>query len=172
MTLDNHVELLGRVPLFSALPAERLKQLLRRAERIVVRPGQTIIEAGTVGEAAYLIVSGEARSAEDERLAAGTLLGQMAMLVDTEYGVTVEAVDTVRVLRFSRDMVESLIAQFPDIGFAFEGELRARFRSFAAELKEIDALLAQAEAANTVDAATATIDRLRPAASAQAESHA
>ena len=49
-----------RVPLFSGLKPLQLTELARHAERVAFRRGSTITEAGAPGDAAYLIVSGDA----------------------------------------------------------------------------------------------------------------
>ncbi len=74
--------------------------------RKVFPPGAVIIREGDVGDAAYMIVSGQCRAyrtvgAGQETLAvmgAGDVFGEMALLLDEPRAASVEAVDAVTVL--------------------------------------------------------------------------
>lgn len=141
------LSLLG-APLFSGLAPLQLKVLALTSERISFRDGEALIRAGEEGDAAYLIVSGEVavgmvEGEADERavLPAGTLVGELAMLIETEHGSTVKASGTVNALKFSRQMMHELMQRYPGMAEHFTAKLRSRLERMAEALREIDEML-------------------------------
>ncbi len=141
------LSLLG-APLFSGLAPLQLKVLALTSERISFRDGEALIRAGEEGDAAYLIVSGEVAvgmedGEADERamLPAGTLVGELAMLIETEHGSTVKASGTVNALKFSRQMMHELMQRYPGMAEHFTAKLRSRLERMAEALREIDEML-------------------------------
>ena len=141
------LSLLG-APLFSGLAPLQLKVLALTSERVVFRDGEALISAGEEGDAAYLIVSGEVavgmeEGEADERavLPAGTLVGELAMLIETEHGSTVKASGSVNALKFSRQMMHELMQRYPGMAEHFTAKLRSRLERLAEALREIDEML-------------------------------
>ncbi len=141
------LSLLG-APLFSGLAPLQLKVLALTSERISFRDGEALIRAGEEGDAAYLVVSGEVavgieEGEADERavLPAGTLVGELAMLIETEHGSTVTASGTVNALKFSRQMMHELMQRYPGMAEHFTAKLRSRLERMAEALREIDEML-------------------------------
>lgn len=141
------LSLLG-APLFTGLAPLQLKVLALTAERISFRDGETIIRSGEEGDAAFLIVSGEVTvdladdmSGERAVLAAGTLVGELAMLIETEHGSTVKAAGSVNALRFSRQMMHELMLRYPGMAEHFTAKIRMRLERMADALREIDEML-------------------------------
>ena len=58
--LENEVEALRRVPLFSGVEPMKLKLLAFASERIEFSAGQALMRQGEHGDAAYVMLSGEA----------------------------------------------------------------------------------------------------------------
>jgi CRP-like cAMP-binding protein len=141
------LSLLG-APLFSGLAPLQLKVLALTSERVSFRDGEALIRAGEQGDAAYLIVSGEVVvSTEDGTeegravMAAGTLVGELAMLIETEHGSTVKASGTVNALKFSRQMMHELMQRYPGMAEHFTAKLRSRLERMAEALREIEGML-------------------------------
>ena len=140
--------------IFRGLTPLQLTEVVRQAERIVYHPGDTIVEAGTSGDAAVLIVAGDAvRFLEDEPatglnaqgIAAGSLLSELAMLVDHEHGATVVAHTTVRALRITRTGLHAQMLDDPDLAGHFVDRITERLHRVADELRRIDYAFAGAE---------------------------
>lgn len=150
MSIGSLVEPLQRVAILQGLGPSQLSEIARRAERVQYKPGEILISEGTPGDAAYLIVSGTAKrtagpGAGDSNLGPGTLLGEMAMLVETDYSSTVVCEEPVRALKITR---EHLLEQMStDISLAdhFLAELSGRLKQLAVELRNIDDTLAAVE---------------------------
>lgn len=152
MSIGSLVEpLLRRVALFQGLRPDQLIEIARRAERVQFKPGNAIIREGDPGDAAYLIVSGTAQrtagpgSDEIVELQPGTLIGEMAMLVETDYSSTVVCREAARTLRITRSgLLEQMSADLSLADHLLE-HLAGRLRHLAGELRRIDALLGAAE---------------------------
>lgn len=141
------LSLLG-APLFNGLAPLQLKVLALTSERVNFRDGEALIRAGEGGDAAYLVVSGEVsvgmeEGEADERavLPAGTLVGELAMLIETEHGSTVTAAGTVNALKFTRQMMHELMQRYPGMAEHFTAKLRSRLERMADQLREIDEML-------------------------------
>jgi CRP/FNR family transcriptional regulator, cyclic AMP receptor protein len=168
MAIDKLVAPLLRVPLFAGLKPFHITEIARRAERIAFRKDGTITQAGNIGDGAYLIVSGEAlrmptigAQAAPEVIEPGSLIGELAMLVDHVYRVTVVAQGRVNCLKITRAALYEQMEQDPDLADYFSAVLTSRLQSVAAEMRRIDELLTSAAAAwraqpNAVPTATTT----------------
>lgn len=157
MSLEGHIELLGSTSLFRGLSDEELSLIVRHARKSFFQQGESLIEEGVEGRTAYMILSGTVRvvdapeGVEDEDLGRGTLIGEMAMLVETTYGATVQALERVRALAFDRETLHELMEQKPAIAEHFSDMLLARLSDFAVELRNLDAQFAELEAAANVN---------------------
>ena len=60
MSLTQEVELLKKIPLFANVETSKLKLLAFTSERVAYRAGERVFEQDEVGDAAYIIVEGEA----------------------------------------------------------------------------------------------------------------
>lgn len=150
MAVEGLVTPLLRAPIFQGLPPLILARIARIAERIVYKPGDIIIRDGEPGDAAILLVSGEAVRIEapvpeggGELVAAGSLVGEMAMLVETEHSSTVVARSQVRALRIPATALNVLMEQDLTLAEHFIDKLTGRLSLLAAELRTIDAGLAR-----------------------------
>ncbi len=145
MAIDALVAPLLKIALFQGLKPLQITEIVRRSERIVFRPGQTIVEIGTQAHAAYVLVHGNAArtkgpdiDGQPESLVIGSLVGEMAMLVDTEYSSTVIAETTVRALRISRAAMYEQMADDAALAEHLVAKITARLKILAGELRAID----------------------------------
>lgn len=139
---------LEHVPLFHGLEPRQLTRIAQVAERIVYKPGDVIIRGGSVGDAAILVVSGQSARTEgpmqltgEELIEPHTLIGEMAMLVETEHSSTVVARSQVRALKLTRIAVYELMAQDFSIAEHFIDKLSTRLLHLAGELRGVERLL-------------------------------
>ena len=149
MAIDKLVAPLMRVPLFATLKPLQLTELARHAERIAFRPGSTITTAGEPGDGAFLIVSGQAArvlngTSPPHPIETGSLVGELAMLTEHIYGVTVIAQDRVNALKITRAGLHAQMRDDPRLAEHFTGLLTERLKQVAAEMRSIDELLAVA----------------------------
>jgi signal-transduction protein with cAMP-binding, CBS, and nucleotidyltransferase domain len=149
MAIDRLVAPLLRVPLLAGLRPLQITELARQAERAVFRRGDTIARAGEPADGAFLIVSGMAehvvqagREVSAEPVAPGSLVGEMAMLVEHDYRATVVARDRVLCLKITRTAVHAQMLDDPALARYFERHIAERLSRVADELREIDSVLA------------------------------
>jgi CRP-like cAMP-binding protein len=143
--------------IFRGLNPLQLTEIVRQSERIVYSPGETIVEAGTAGDAAVLIVAGDAvrfletgeptAGLNAQAIGTGSLLGELAMLVEHEHGATVVAHTTVRALRITRAGLQAQMLDDPDLAGHFVDRITERLNRVADELRRIDHALAVADGA-------------------------
>lgn len=115
---------------------------------MLFRPGHKIVRAGMPGDAAYLLLAGDAcavgHDGQSLPIEPGSLIGELAMLIDHDYAVTVVCNSQVRAIRLGRDMLEALMMTDPDIADHFVAGLSSRLKRVANELRRIDQMLARA----------------------------
>jgi CRP-like cAMP-binding protein len=149
MAHDALVDPLQCVALFQGLKPLQIAEIARQAERIVFRPGDRIIEEGGEGDAAILIVAGDAVRTSGpeiqdtaERVLPGSLIGEMAMLIDTEHTSTIIAEGPVRALKITRASLHGQMAADPSLADHFVNKIIGRLHALAEELRYIDRVLA------------------------------
>ncbi len=151
MSIETFAARLGDLEIFRGLATEQLARIARAAERVVFRDGHEVIRRGADGDAAYLIVSGAAEAIpapeaglDSHIVAEGSLLGEMAMLIEHHYAVSVVARGQVRALRLSREAMHRLFVADPALAEHFVTRIASRLTRVAVELRRIDQMLAMA----------------------------
>lgn len=148
MAIDALVKPLLPLPIFRGLRPLQITEIARRAERIVYRPGDTIIQEDAIGDAAVLIVSGDAvrvsgadHSGSPEPVKPGSLVGEMAMLVESVHSSTIIARGNVKALRITR--TEMLLQMEEDTSLAehFVDKISGRLHRLANDLRSVDTSL-------------------------------
>lgn len=142
MAIDAFVKSLLSLPLFRGLKPMQITEIARRADRIVYRPGDAIIKEDEAGDAAIVIISGEAArmSGADvaEVVTDGAMIAELAMLVETVHGATVVATSTVRALRISRSEMHALMHDDLSLAEHFSLRISERLKRLALELRAVD----------------------------------
>ena len=134
MSLREEVELLQRIPLFANVEASKLKLLAFTSERIAFVSGQVLFRQGDAGDAAYIIIEGEAEVLVNGAsgpiqvavLGRNEIVGEIAILCDVPRTATIRALQRVVCLRISKDLFLRLINEFPQIAVAVVRELASR----------------------------------------------
>lgn len=144
MSLTEEVELLRNIPLFSKLEPSKLKLLAFTSERLTYDAEQVLFNQGDMGDAAYLIVDGEADvivSTPGGPITVATLgrndfVGEIAILCDVPRTATVRAKSEVVTLRISKELFFRLVSEFPQIAVEIMRELAHRLEQTTAKLQE------------------------------------
>ncbi len=152
MAIDMLVAPFLRLPIFSGLKPLQITEIVRRAERIVYRPGQILIEENAEADAAIVIVEGEAvrvsgpdLTQRAEIVPKGALLAEFGMLIETQHTSTVVARTSVRALRVPRAEIHAMMAEDPAVADHFVQIIARRLSRLAEELRRVDGLLAGPE---------------------------
>lgn len=142
MQLNDEVELLRKVSLFSGIEPAKLKLLAFTSERLNFDRGQSLMRQGEMGDAAYLILSGEADVLTDTAdglvkvasIGRNGFVGEMAILRDQPRTATVTAATEVSTLRITKESFFQLIEDSPKIAIELMRILAQRLESTTMDL--------------------------------------
>lgn len=160
MAIDALVRPLLGLQIFQGLKPLQITEIVRRADRIVYRPGDMIICEDSQGDAAVVIIAGNAvrvsgpalLADHEEAIPAGALLGEMAMLIETEHSSTVVARSLVRGLRISRAEIHAQMAEDNALADHFMRRITGRLSAILDELRGIDQSLEKSQVALPIPA--------------------
>ena len=153
MSLTKDVEVLRNIPLFAKVEPAKLKLLAFTSERLEYMSGDELFHQGDYGDAAYIILEGEADIMVDTpkgavkvaTLGKNDIIGEIAVLCDVPRTATVVAHSDVETLRVSKDGFFHLVTQFPQVGIEVMSGLALKLNrttqaltSARAKLDELD----------------------------------
>ena len=144
MSLQQEVELLRNIPLFAKIDASKLKLLAFTSQRLTYNADDIVFEQGDAGDAAYIIIGGEADvivGTPGGPLVVATLkqneiVGEIAILCDVPRTATVRAKTQLTTLRISKDLFFSMVVEFPEIAVEIMRELAHRLDQTTTRLRE------------------------------------
>lgn len=145
MSLQQEVDLLRKIPMFAKIKPAKLKLLAFTSERLSYSDGDVLFQQGDAGDAAFVIISGEAEIsiATDEgplvvaRLSDNDFVGEIAILCDVPRTATVTAATDLEALRISKDLFFRMIKEFPEIAVEVMRELAHRLENTNARLRDV-----------------------------------
>jgi CRP/FNR family transcriptional regulator, cyclic AMP receptor protein len=134
MSLTKDVEILSNIPLFAKVNPAKLKLLAFTSERLEYLSGDELFHQDDYGDAAYVILEGEAdilvdtpRSAiKIATLGKNDIIGEVAILCDVPRTATVVAHGDLDTLRVSKEGLFHLVTQFPQVGVEVMSALAAK----------------------------------------------
>lgn len=144
MGIQDEVSVLRRIPLFAHIESKKLKLLAFTSERIVFDVGQTLFEQGDEGDAAYVIIDGQAdvlvstpkgpvSVAQMERNA---IVGEVAILCDVPRTATIKALTRLDTLRIGKEQFLALLTEYPELAIEIMKILGQRLGRTTAELTD------------------------------------
>ena len=143
MNLNEEVEVLRGVPIFSKMEVAKLKLLAFTGERMNYAAGQELFHQGDQGDAMYVILSGVADVVIDTpngaitvaQLRKNNFVGDMAILCDVPRTATIKARENLSTLKISKDMFYRLVAEFPQMAIEMMRELAHRLEDTNQKLR-------------------------------------
>lgn len=151
MALETTAQLLGRLPIFQGLDPARLETVAGLGRDVMFEHGKSVVTMGERGNAAFLILSGSVvvqhadSSHPPELLGYGTLVGELAMLVETTFTVSVTTRWPVRAIALERAALFATMEADPTIAHHFAGKLLDRLCALASDLRRVDGKFAIVE---------------------------
>ena len=145
MNLNEEVEVLKGVPIFSKIEPAKLKLIAFTGERMTFGMGQEVCHQGDPGDAMYVILGGVADVLIDveggQQIAVAEMkknnfVGDMAILSDVPRTATVKAREPLTTLRISKDMFYRLVAEVPQMAVEVMRELAHRLEDTNKKLRE------------------------------------
>ncbi|MGE0745097.1 MAG: cyclic nucleotide-binding domain-containing protein [Rhodospirillales bacterium] len=145
MSLNQEVEILRNIPLFSKIEPSKLKLLAFTSERVTFRPGQELFHQGDPGDSAYIIIAGAAdvvvSGATGDIVVAevgkNDFVGEIAILCDVPRTATVKATTDLITLVISKELFFRLITEFPQMAIEIMRELAHRLEKTTEQLRKV-----------------------------------
>ncbi len=142
MLLKDEVQMLRQVPLFARVEPAKLKLLAFTSMRVSFDAGQVLFHQGDPGDAAYVILSGQADVLTDSasgpikvaEVQRNAIVGEIAILCDVSRTATVQAVVPLETLKIGKDQFLKLLSDFPEITIEVMRVLAARLSQTTTEL--------------------------------------
>ena len=135
--MDQKLELLKAVPLFSGLDARSLAEVGRLADEVDVRAGKVLIEEDQFGHEFFVIVAGRVAIDRGGRrlrvMGPGDFFGEIALVDRGPRTATATAETDGRVLVIGHREFNSLMGAFPDVREQVILALARRVRNLAPE---------------------------------------
>ena len=146
MSIKEETEALKRIPLFAKLDPAKLKLLAFMSQRLSFDPGQAVFAQGDSGDAAYIVLEGEAAVLIDTpggpieiaRLLKNEIVGEIAILCDVPRTAHVRASGAAPLvcLKIEKDDFMALVNEFPSMGVEIMRELARRIVKTNAQLRQ------------------------------------
>jgi CRP-like cAMP-binding protein len=149
MSLDGDIALLKRVPLFGALPTEQLRLVAFSAVRLELLAGQVLFRADDKAMSGYVVSNGLIELAVREggttevvaKCEAGSLIGEIALFIETRRPATATARASSQVLEIDRKLITRMLNEYPHIAVSLRTTLADRLSATVSELGRVrDAL--------------------------------
>ncbi len=123
MGLKDEVDLLRRIPLLANVDPAQIKLLAFTSERLTYEPGTALFHQGEEGDAAYLVMDGEADIVvqapsgpiQIARVERNAFIGEIAILCGVPRTATVIAHTKLETLKINKDLFFRLVTEFPSM---------------------------------------------------------
>lgn len=144
MSIHDEVSVMRRIPLFAHIDAKKLKLLAFTSERIVFEPGQMLFRQGDDGDAAYVIIDGEADVLVDApkgpisvaRVERNAIVGEVAILCEVPRTASIQAISHLDTLRITKAQFLGLLTESPELSIEIMKTLAQRLARTSMELSE------------------------------------
>jgi CRP-like cAMP-binding protein len=148
MSLDRDIALFARVPLFEGLSADHLRLLAFSAVRLELKGGGVLFEKGADAKSGFVVARGAIEmiegSGNTRRVAAlcpaGTLIGEMALFVETVRPATAVALGDTQVIELGGAAVMRMVREYPQVAERLYARLAGRLAGTVNELAALRAV--------------------------------
>jgi CRP-like cAMP-binding protein len=144
MGLEDDVGKLARVPAFAVIEPEALRLIAFSAETCILRAGDVLFRRDEISNGGYVILAGSiAMDASGDGAVTARivrppgLIGDLALLTQTQRPATAIARERSTVLRISRLLFRRVLHEFPDSAERLRQSRRARLLQFTGELGSV-----------------------------------
>ncbi len=145
MAIDDDIRILGSVSLFETLTPEQLRLLAFGAERLVLRTGRELFREGQSADCAYVVVSGTIsllRETDEgqfviQTVGPGAILGEMALVSQTNRLTGAAAEVETEVIRISRSIFWRILEEYPEVAVALHTHISRTLIDLIGEIEKI-----------------------------------
>lgn len=133
---------LGKIPLLSGFSTDELWQVAQVIEEVTFYKDETFIEENDVGDALYLVISGEilihSGDTEIARVGEGAMIGELALLDGEPRSASVTALSDISLLKIDRGQFEDIMQANPNAAMGVIKVLVKRLRENIATTRQSD----------------------------------
>lgn len=153
MSLERDIGFLRNLPLLSDLSEDQLRLLAFGADFRITREGETLFRAGDFADCGFLVKTGaiglynedNADGPPDDIAEPGTLLGELALLIETRRSMRAVALERTELLQIRKALFRRMLEEFPEIAVRLQGTMGDRIGTFAREIAPVADRLDRAE---------------------------
>lgn len=144
MTIEEEVQLLSTVDILEPLSKEELEELARRCPDRHLEPGEIFYTPYDNTEQLFILKQGRVRvykTADGRELTlsmvdSGTVFGEMSLTAQRLQGAYAEAMEPSILISMSREELENLVMQKPEVGLQIAHLLSERLRRYETRLED------------------------------------
>jgi CRP-like cAMP-binding protein len=144
MSLEDDIAFFEQVPTFAVLGKDALRILAISAEARHLQSGAVLFYAGELADGGYLVQEGSlllepGTLQEDKAITAGpgTLVGELALLIDMVCPATAIAKEPTVVIRISRNLFKKMLEGYPDAAVKLRNVMAGRLDQWTRELSAV-----------------------------------
>lgn len=142
MGIHDEVSVMRRIPLFAHIDTKQLKLLAFTSERIVFEAEQMLFRQGDDGDAAYVVLDGDADVMVETvtgpvtvaRLSRNALIGEIAILCDVPRTASIKAASRLETVRITKAQFLGLLTESPQLAVEIMKTLAQRLAKTSMEL--------------------------------------
>lgn len=145
MTLEDDIGILAGVEIFEDFTSEQLRLLAFGTERLAFSGGRELYREGDVADSAYVVVSGSValfRDTEAGRVVVsqcerGSVLGELALIIETKRLTSAMATGDVEVVRLSRGLFRRMLEEYPQVAVMLHRRLSRGLTTMIAQIESL-----------------------------------
>ena len=147
MSLDSDIHLLSKVKLFAGFDPNHLRLLAFGAEARTMAQGTRIYRQNEPSDGGYVIVRGKVdliSGLHDGIISthgAGALIGEMALIAETQNAATAVATTNTEVLKITRPLFHRMLEEYPQLATLLQRRITKSMDEFMEQLELIRAKL-------------------------------
>jgi CRP-like cAMP-binding protein len=141
MALNDDVYNLARNSAFAEFEPEALRLLAFSAETRILRADDVLFRRGETADAGFVVLSGaialvgkDDGGAAERVLGPQSLVGELALITETQHAVTAVARELSSVLKISRVLFHRVLQEFPDSAEKMRGKIEKNLQNFVGTL--------------------------------------
>jgi CRP-like cAMP-binding protein len=141
MSIEDDVKLLASVPTLKLLGIDALRVLAIGSEARRLRRDETLFQAGDTADAGFVVQAGAVRVSSQDAggyrdvvAGPGTLIGELALVVEMQRPSSAVAIADSSVLRISRSMFQRVLEGHPDAARRLRDDLAGRTSQAASDM--------------------------------------
>ena len=152
MTIEDDIAFFERLPTLGVLGPHALRILAIGSESRYLHAGDTLFAAGDPADCAYVVQEGSFSLKPESdlagrtvRLAAGSLLGELALVMDNTRMATAVALEPSTVVRISRSLFLKMLEGYPDAALRLRDHMAQRVDQTTREIASVRSALDAAD---------------------------